>query len=372
MPVRQTVSCEHCDSPVNQPRQGRRATFCSTVCRQAAHRARKKTAATSTAPASRAADLDASLDLDLDETLAEMVKDLQEDIRRLGRAVAGPNSAQDALRASAQLGRRVECVTAGIVARARGERLTWAVIGKALNIGADTARHRYTRERIARQLKNFLRRPIQNQGGPAPGAPATELAVEVPGSAVSRPAVNRLAPVLSDLARGSRCTLTELASRVNCSPSYLSRILTGDRVPSWVMTERFARACGADSAVLRRTWETERLRESPTEGAPAPAGPPEHVARQLKSALRTLHVRAGLPAGHEIAAASDWRLRTAQVIDILTGTGTTVTWPAMRMLVLVLGGDETYFASLWQAAGGLTATIDYQAAPDAGWHDLSA
>ncbi|RRR83166.1 XRE family transcriptional regulator, partial [Streptomyces sp. RP5T] len=48
---------------------------------------------------------------------------------------------------------------------------------------------------------------------------------------------------------------------MGCSPSFMSRILSGERVPTWTLTRKFAQACGADPAVLRTVWESEKLRE---------------------------------------------------------------------------------------------------------------
>lgn len=91
------------------------------------------------------------------------------------------------------------------------------------------------------------------------------------------PAYNTLAPLLSMLARASEIPLQDLARRAQCSPSYLSRILSGQRVPSWAITERLAKTCKADPAIVRKAWETEQLRR--LAGTPARPRPPRTASR---------------------------------------------------------------------------------------------
>ncbi|MFE7354693.1 helix-turn-helix domain-containing protein [Streptomyces sp. NPDC057543] len=130
-------------------------------------------------------------------------------------------------------------------------------------------------------------------------------------------AFNRLAPVLSMLARASQLPLKDLSSRTRCSASYLSRVLSGERTPTWTLTERFARACGADSSVLRTVWESERLREKEPVSLPEDASLP--AGARLLNALNTLHVRAGRPTPYDISVASRWRLAVEEVAPVLEG-----------------------------------------------------
>jgi transcriptional regulator with XRE-family HTH domain len=91
------------------------------------------------------------------------------------------------------------------------------------------------------------------------GTPLTPRA----GSAGRR---SHLAPVLTSLHRASRLPLRLLAARLGISCLHASQILSGERFPGWRLTERFARACGADPLVLRKVWEDERFREDPSLG----------------------------------------------------------------------------------------------------------
>lgn len=130
------------------------------------------------------------------------------------------------------------------------------------------------------------------------------------------------------------------------------------------MTEALTRACGADPAVLRETWEGERLREyahrTPprrpvADRPPAPShGDPKAAARMaLKAALSTLHLRAGRPDVRQLATATDYRLTQARITALLTGTDAT-TWDDLRTLVDVLAGDRAYFRPLYTASTAST------------------
>jgi transcriptional regulator with XRE-family HTH domain len=315
----------------------------------------------------------------LDEILGEVIRDLQDDARVLLRQLGGPDDAEQILEQVRQMHVRLECLTAGLVGRARLGQTTWGRIGQALSVSEDTARHRYTDDYIVRRLRQvghlpsvptslraLYEEPARHVAG---GMPDQDY--EIPNAAMATSAAsNRLAPVLSMLARASELPLHELARRARCSASYLSRMLSGHRVPSWQITERFARACGADPIVLRKVWETEKLRRRPPRQAAtdqqeinslAGISTRTQAVQRLMAALRTLHVRAGQPTPQEISIATRWRLQASQINDILNGAAT-CDEPTFFRLVHALGGSVDYFRPLWQAATAQAA--DQQEPPD--------
>lgn len=129
-------------------------------------------------------------------------------------------------------------------------------------------------------------------------------------------------------------------------PSYLSRILSGERVPTWNLTRKFARACGADPDVLRTVWESEKLSEKSRGPATAdPDEPPMPATEQLRAAIHTLHLRAGRPAPNDVAVASRWLLSAGAVASVLE----TTVLPHQAILetfVRILGGDVHHFNRL--------------------------
>ncbi len=299
---------------------------------------------------------------ELDDTLLEIVRDIQDELRQLTRLLTSPEShPEDPLRWVVQIGSQLEGLTAGMVGRTRRHRVTWQKIGRILRVGEDTARHRYTDRYIQRRLAQLIRPnalPALSAlytNTPDPGGQETTAPppTEDPPNPPAHPAYNRLAPVLSMLARASNLTSQTLSHRIGCSASYLSRMLNGERVPTWPLTERFAKACGADPVVLRKVWETERLRQNDPEPADHPPRglndtDPARRLQRLLTSLRTLHIRASLPTPYDIAVASRWQITPEQVDAILTGTDVTH-WDHINIVLQVLGGDVDYFRALWEA-----------------------
>lgn len=161
---------------------------------------------------------------------------------------------------------------------------------------------------------------------------------------------NRLAPVLSMLVRTSKQMNKEVSTKMGISASCLSRILSGERVPTWSLTQNFARACGADPDVLRTVRESEKLNEKPSARTPL-EGPPLPAALRLHQAIRTFHHRAGRPASQDIALASHWTLSVTDVASVIEGQAIPA-WQTLRAVVTLLGGDRDYFEALWKEADG--------------------
>ncbi|MDQ0605196.1 transcriptional regulator with XRE-family HTH domain [Streptomyces canus] len=153
-----------------------------------------------------------------------------------------------------------------------------------------------------------------------------------------------LATVLSSLQRASGYSLRALAARTNMSPSYLSRLMSGERFPAWTKVARLARACGADPEVLRRVWEASNARR---DSQPRPAS--------LTSALRFLHLRAGSPTPWAISVTSGGDLDQHYIEALLTGPDIGE-WEDVHRLVQLLDGEPTYFLPLWEAEAATPTT----------------
>lgn len=373
------------------PGRGRPRKYCGNTCRQAAHRRRGGTPAKATAPRASAprasepeppASQPSAVSLAAvhapsagDELTAELAKDIQDGARELARLLPSLNG-DDPLRRVAQLHEQIEGLTAAIVGRARYRRVTWSTISTILRISEDTARHRYTERFILRRLARFNRTGMpltsltrlftsaaphgsgsRDRGGSTPlgesGETGTDRGEGPDQSAPTEPsgaAFNRLSPILSMLVRTAQLSNKEVSRRIGCSASYLSRILSGERLPTWELTHKFAQACGADPDVLRTVWESEKLSDKDRDPAPAdPDAPALPAADRLRAAVHTLHLRAGRPAPSDVAVASRWLLSTSAVASILEGT--LLPHPdVLATFVRVLGGDVLHFSRLLDEA----------------------
>jgi transcriptional regulator with XRE-family HTH domain len=310
-----------------------------------------------------------------DELLTEIARDMQDGARDLVRLLPSLDG-EELLRRTAQLHEQLDGLTAVVVGRARYRRVTWAAISSILRVSEDTARHRYTERYILRRLTRFNRsetaltslsdlfsstvpyqadpsdEPAENgtaDGSSDPDAQRNEGPDQSAPPEPSGAAYNRLAPILSMLIRTSQLTNKEVAARIGCSPSYLSRIVSGERVPTWELTRKFAQACGADPEVLRTVWESEKLSQRSRTVPPASDDTPVSAAEQLRIAVQTLHLRAGRPAPHDVAVASRWVLSAGAVASLLEAD-VLPHHDILKTFVRLLGGDVGHFRRLLDAA----------------------
>ncbi|WP_328980672.1 helix-turn-helix transcriptional regulator [Streptomyces canus] len=304
-----------------------------------------------------------------EDLCAEIARDIQDGARDLVRLLPSFDG-EEPLRRIAQLQEQLDGLTAAVVGRARYRRVTWATVSTILRISEDTARHRYTERYILRRLARFNRSETTlttlaglyrstdspdttGEGESGAGADTCD-----PGSdrgdgpeqqsapiESSGAAYNRLSPILSMLIRSAQLTNKEVSARIGCSASFLSRILSGERVPTWPLTQKFAQACGADPAVLRTVWESEKLSEKNREPDPDLDEVPLPAAARLRSAIHTLHLRAGRPAPTDIAVASRWFLPASAVASVLEAT-VLPHHDVLETFVRVLGGDTDHFTQL--------------------------
>ncbi|MEU6175822.1 helix-turn-helix transcriptional regulator [Streptantibioticus parmotrematis] len=348
--------CLSCEEPLERGTRGRPKKYCSEACRQAGYRLRKTAGQPLGASPMDQRSLGRGLPpTAVDDQINEIARDMLEELKHLLRTLAGSDAdipPHDGLHRAVQLGTQLDGLTAGLVVRARHHRVTWAAIGQILHIGEDTARHRYSAARTRKALDTVTR--------PAPSLPALThddvstnrtAPPEDPPTPPARTASNRFAPVLSMLVRATGLPNSTISARVGISASYLSRLLSGERMPNWKLAEKLARACGADPVILRQVWESERLADRDEHPAAAPPTPDDlnatDACTQLTASLRTLHIRAGRPASHIIATTTHWRLSSEQVDALLEGEDTD--WERTKTLVHILGGDISYFESLHQA-----------------------
>ncbi|MER7978307.1 helix-turn-helix transcriptional regulator [Streptomyces sp. NPDC095817] len=379
-----STTCEYCGSALaGGPGKGRPRKYCGDACRQAAHRRRLngETPALPDEPHPPSADAPADPRSALragsapraalygpssgDELLTEIAKDIQDGARDLARLLPTFDD-EEPLQRIAQLHEQLDGLTALVVGRARYRRVTWAAISSTLRISEDTARHRYTERFILRRLARFNRTetalttlsglfsssiasragdPAEESAGDSdtPGAPVAEPEQQTTPAESSGAAYNRLSPILSMLIRTAQLTNKDVSDKIGCSASYLSRILSGERVPTWDLTRRFARACGADPEVLRTVWESEKL--SQKDRTPPPDDTPRSGTERLRAAIQTLHVRAGRPAPNDISVASRWVLSTGAVASLLD-TAVLPHHAVLETFVRVLGGDTDHFRQL--------------------------
>ncbi|MEK2473994.1 helix-turn-helix domain-containing protein [Streptomyces noursei] len=145
-----------------------------------------------------------------------------------------------------------------------------------------------------------------------------------------------LASALSHLQRASDKTLRALADEARVSASYISRILSGERSPSWKVTRRLVHACGGDPETVRPLWDAAHGRR------PARAG-------SLHAALRGLYLSAACPDPTQICLSSGHALNEREVAGLLHGS-LVPDWETVGTVVGILHGRPDDIRPLWDHA----------------------
>ncbi|TDC70142.1 helix-turn-helix domain-containing protein [Streptomyces hainanensis] len=226
-----------CGKPIEPNPVGRPKEYCDKRCRDAAYRAGHAV------PAPNAQRFT--------PCLQDITRDLARRVEALGRAAeADDRSGAHALRVlelAAGLGPVVEDLEAASVQQARDRRVRAAEIARRLNVSPGRLRSRWPTDRVARRMR---------QRGRANGAFIVQQGADA--AAGESPEATELTLALARLQRASGRNLRELGERTGVSASYLSRVLTGKRRPSWELAQALTAACGGDPAELLPLWQAAR------------------------------------------------------------------------------------------------------------------
>ncbi|GAA3821290.1 helix-turn-helix transcriptional regulator [Streptomyces chiangmaiensis] len=346
------LTCKQCGKPRHLQATDRPCDYCSTPCHQAAHRQRQ---AVATPPGTE----------ELDQAIRFRLQEITRVARAILLAVGQPDTlAEEFLATMVHLQATSERLTPDMVARTRLRGASWEQIAAPLGMSKEAARKKWSSPGLApaHQLPNrpaippgnnatVCHSPDGTDAGCASLAPRGVTSAAF-GTLTKTVVGQDLATVLNSLQRASGLSLRPLASRCDLSPGFLFRLLTGERFPAWKNVAAIARACGADSDVLRRVWEASAARrDSPLRPA------------SLTTALRFLHQRVGSPTPWAIATTSGNTLDQDHVAGLLAGTAT-APWENVERLIQVLDGEPPFFFPLWQAqASGHAAPPPLPATP---------
>ncbi|MEU4970024.1 helix-turn-helix domain-containing protein [Streptomyces smyrnaeus] len=151
---------------------------------------------------------------------------------------------------------------------------------------------------------------------------------------------DQFARALSFLMRDADCTAVALSKKAGVSRSYVSRILAGDRFPSWRITEALVRACGGSTEDIRPLWTAAH--------DSVYASPRRTVDGTLHTVLRGLYLAASRPPTDSIRSASP-ALTPADITGLLEGQDVPE-WRTVENLVVALRGQPEMVRPLWEDA----------------------
>lgn len=307
---------------------GRKKEYCSLDCRRKAQRERD----------GRLGRQETRSALPLGRRIAE---DLQALSAALLEAEYDGRPLKELLRCASEVSREVEYYKAAAVQDARNRGASWDQVAEAAQTSATTARTRWPESRVKDRLK---RRSAERAAVRQPAAALAEGtgAGERPLSKAAERASLKLASALSHLHRASGLTVREVAEHLSLSPSYVSRILNGERTPAWSVVRSLVRLCGGEPTEVSVLFEAAHGMVPPGRHAIDDA-----VAR-LHAALRGLHLAAGRPKPGVIRRASHGALSTQTISEILGGE-MIPGWEQTSALVTALNGWPADVRPLWEA-----------------------
>ncbi|MFE7077807.1 helix-turn-helix domain-containing protein [Streptomyces sp. NPDC057620] len=336
-----------CGQPIGRSAGcGRPRRYCNDACGRIYRRAREK----SPTP----------------DTLAHnaFARQVADDLTRLVARMLELTRAQQPL-AALTLIRTVESdledLQAALVQQARDQRQRNADIAQCLGLppeqltrklSADAVRRRMDSRPLRTRSRVSLPRQAAQPAAPAP-APQSVSAARIPGQRRSPAEGEETAPsrardpdqhptappavltrALSHLQRSSSKTLRELADDTEVSASYVSRILSGERHPSWKIARLLTLACGGDPAEVQPLWAAARS-QAPTQ------------RQSLPAALRGLHLAAARP--HTDQLGENTSLTAHAITGMLHGTALPA-WEDVEELAHALNAEAQPLRPLWNAA----------------------
>ncbi|MDH2394128.1 helix-turn-helix transcriptional regulator [Streptomyces sp. HNM0663] len=304
--------------------RGRRRQYCTVKCRRQAQREREGRLPTQPAASP------------LGRSLAE---DLQAMAARLLAAEYGGQELETLLRHAGDLAREVECYRAAAVHDARVSGTGWEAVAKAARVSVPTARLRWNGEQVRRAMDRRARQRARAAEVVADGAGAAEAG----GGERAVTGSKRLTSALSYLHRASRLPIREVAQHTGLSASYVSRILSGERLPSWPVMVSLVKAFGGDPAHLSALWES-----SHGVCVPARQAFPQQLAR-LRAALWGLYLAAARPGVAHLCRIQPGALTPESVEDLLSGD-VLPDWETTGAFVSALGAGPAEIRPLWEEA----------------------
>jgi transcriptional regulator with XRE-family HTH domain len=156
-------------------------------------------------------------------------------------------------------------------------------------------------------------------------------------------ASRKVALALSFLQRHSGLPIKEVAQRTGLSPSYVSRILSGDRLPTWSAVQALAEIFEGDAADLRLLWEAAQgLARSPRPSL-------QEAIDRLSGALRGMYLAAGCPPYDRVSKTSAGAVEPAVIEGVLTGR-IVPCWETTSTLLTALNARPSDVRGLWEDA----------------------
>ncbi|GGQ09573.1 helix-turn-helix domain-containing protein [Streptomyces roseolilacinus] len=329
------TTCLYCRAPLTRTTgPGRPRAYCDRRCQRRAQRRRRREGGVRQ-PGHHF------------PTALSIAQDLQAAVTRLLELEHAHEDLAELLAQVRRISAELDHYAAAAVNDARSRGTDWDEVARAACQSRSTVRARWGEAAVERLLRNRAQERSARPGrAPAPPEARPEILahVEVPApgdTRTARRAARRIASALSFLHRHTPLPIKDVAEKTGLSPSYVSRILSGERLPTWTAVRLLAETFGADPADLRPLWEAGQ-------GLARPTRPPlREAAARLAGALRGTYLSAGCPPYERIAEASAGLLGIGTIENVLTGR-VVPSWETTSALLTALHAPPGDLRGLWE------------------------
>ncbi|MEV3850410.1 helix-turn-helix transcriptional regulator [Streptomyces microflavus] len=289
-----------------------------------------------------------AVDADRAARCTEALRDIAEDFAVVSDAlmhktygVATPTA--DLVDTVLELRRLTEEAVAAIVVRQRSQGEPLSDLASSLDLTVDRLRKKYVPKTVDQALA-ARRRPNRRA---ATARPPDD--VPAPKNLLRRPR-QRLACALTRMQKQAGITQQALAAHMNVDPSYVSRLLSGERELSWQHVKAIVDCCDGTPDLVKPLWEAAAGVE-PTGTDPA---------RYLRTYLQALRYANGSPSDRAVIASSQHAISIADLRQALQGRAVPE-WPVVSQLVTALQGLPEVALPLWRRARSSTETCTLRA-----------
>ncbi|WP_406349270.1 helix-turn-helix domain-containing protein [Streptomyces sp. NBC_00144] len=290
-----------------------------------------------------------AVDADRAARCTESVRDIAEDFTVLGEALVHSAygicvSTPELLGIVIALENLAQEAIGALVVRQRSQGEPLGDLALMLERTEDRLRKKYVPQAVDVALASRSR--------PMRADASRRLSGEVPTTKnVLRQPRQRLACALSRMQSLSGVSQRALAERMKVDPSYISRLLSGERDVSWSHAMIIIEACDGNSELMKPLWEAA-AGVKPTGTEPV---------RNLRTYLRALQYAAGEPGNKAILASAQHIITPAELHQALDGPGVPV-WPVVKRLTIALQSLPDVARPLWRQAHSTGVTVSLSAA----------
>ncbi|MGP4001378.1 helix-turn-helix domain-containing protein [Streptomyces sp. 8N706] len=327
MTKREPLVCGYCRRKFKRPKPtGRIPLYCSSKCRSANHRERAQSPARS-----------------YDEDVIRISRALLTTAQALAHTAHHqvPALPLALIQHLVAMQRDLDDFRAVAIRQAQSKKATWPQIAKVLNTSPSTLKSNYSAEKVDTVLERRAERgPARKRRPAVPGPRSPARTVTAAGRSRPGPPGYALSCALSHLQRGSSgLTARELAVITGVSTSYVYRIMSGERIPSWDVVVAFAHACEAEPDDLVFLWN----KAHGLHAVPPPTTPTRKEAiHTLQAALRGLHLAAARPEVKQLTGRGHPGLTDSTVTALLHSPAPDahlLRWPLVQALTTALQGE---------------------------------